>query len=147
MSTLPRFGSSTRLNNLFSLDTSHAAKAREPFSPPHQAQSSCPNQEHRSKRVEASPQTARSAPAERSKYQLWPAVDQAVQKPLPGPPDQAVVPTSGWKRSVRVHQSADQIWLVYGRGDDLRPPQSKHSSKRSQASPKISAQPTLDVGT
>ena len=103
-------------------------------------------QEHSSKRSEASQQTSRSAPGERSKYQLWPALDQRTQKPLPGSPDPAVVPFLDRKRSVRVHQSAEQMCRVYEGASDPRPQQSMHSSKRTQASSKDPQQPMLGVG-
>jgi hypothetical protein len=148
MSTLARFGSSTRLHNLFSLDTSHASKASTVGSTtPHQARSASENREHRSKCAEASPQAARSAPGERSKYQLWPALEQGVAKPPLGAPEPVAVPNLDRNRSVRIHQSAEHMWLVYGQGDSRRPTQSKHYSKRTQSSPKNTHQPLLDVGT
>ena len=113
----------------------------------YQVRSLWKNQEHSSKRSEASQQTSRSAPGERSKYQLWPALEQRTQKPLPGCPDPAVVPCLDRKRSVRVHQSVEQMCRVYEGATELRPQQSVHSSKRTQASPKDSQQPMLGVGT
>lgn len=49
------------------------------------------------------------------------------------------------KRRVRVHQSAEQMWLFYRKGDDRGPPQGKPCSKRTQSSPKNTSQPMLDV--
>lgn len=145
MSVLPRFESSTRLNSLATLDTSHAAKALAVGSASStKLKTYGRKQDYRSKRAHASPQTSRSAPGERSRYQLWPAPDPSVRKPLPGALAPAVVATLERKRSIRVQQSAEQMWRVYGQGEDQRPPES--NSKPPPASPKITRQPIRDVG-
>src|SRR2546423_1985100 len=137
MSTLPRFGSSSRLKNLARVDTSPAVGAST-------ASTAALASTTEPKRTETSPQTSLSAPVERPKYQLWPALGNGVQDSTPQGPEPAALPTN---RSVGVHQSAEQMWLIYGRGNDPRTARIMQSSKQTQASPTLSQQSMLDLGT